>query len=293
MKLFDKAELRRELTDYLGVLLGVNLTALALVWFLIPNKIAAGGVSGLATVLYYLWHWPVGHVIILINIPLFLAGLVIYGTGFGFRTFLGSVVLSLAVEYWGKMVHPLTLDPLLAALSGGVLSGLGVGLAFRFRGTTGGTDIAAKILSRFTTLTAGQALLVLDGIVIALAGLVFNSVELMLYALIAVVVSGKTIDVVVEGFNYAKAALIISSRSEKIAARILAELGRGVTGLAGRGLYSGEAREVLLCIIGRMEETRLKQLVKEEDPHAFLIISDVHEVLGEGFKEIKEDGKSR
>ncbi|NLW56351.1 MAG: YitT family protein [Firmicutes bacterium] len=285
MKPFNKTTFRREIGDYLGVFLGVNLTALGLVWFLIPNKIAAGGVSGLATVLYYLWHWPVGLVMLLINIPLFLAGLFFYGTGFGLRTFFGAVFLSLTVEYWGKMAHPLTLDPLLAALCGGVLSGLGVGLAFRFRGTTGGTDIAAKILSRFSNFTPGQALLIFDGIVIALAGLVFRSFELMLYALIAVVVSGKTIDGVVEGFNYAKGALIISGRSEKIAARIMAELGRGVTGLNGRGLYSGEAREVLLCIIGRMEEARLKRLVKEEDPRAFMIITDVHEVLGEGFKE--------
>lgn len=285
MKPLNKALLQTEITDYLGVFIGVNLTALGLVWFLIPNKIAAGGISGLATVLYYLWDWPIGIVMLLINTPLFLTSLVFYGTGFGLRTFFGSILLALAVEYWGSIVHPLTLDPLLAALCGGVLTGLGVGLAFRFRGTTGGTDIAAKLLSRFTNLTTGQALLIFDGIVISLAGLVFQSVELMLYALIAVVVTGKTIDGVLEGFNYSKGALIISDRSDKIAERILAELQRGVTGLAGRGLYSGQAREILLCIIGRAEETRLKRLVKEEDPRAFIIITNVHEVLGEGFEE--------
>ncbi|HBK69755.1 MAG TPA: hypothetical protein DDZ91_14025, partial [Firmicutes bacterium] len=253
--------------------------------FLIPNKIAAGGVSGLATVLYYLWGWPVGMVLFLINTPLFLAGLGFYGPRFGIKTFFGSTFLALAVEYWGRMVHPLTLDPLLASLCGGALTGIGVGLAFRYRGTTGGTDLAAKLLNHFTALTMGQALLVFDGLVIALAGMVFKSAELMLYALIALVAAGKMIDGVLEGFNYSKGAFIISDQSERIAQRILEEMNRGVTGLSGRGIYSGKCREVLLCIVGRAEETRLKRLVKEEDPKAFVIITNVHEVLGEGFKE--------
>ena len=165
------------------------------------------------------------------------------------------------------------------------MTGIGVGLAFRYHGTTGGTDLAAKLLNHFTTLTMGQALLVFDGLVIALAGMVFKSAELMLYALIALVAAGKMIDGVLEGFNYSKGAFIISDQSERIAQRILEEMNRGVTGLSGRGIYSGKCREVLLCIVGRAEETRLKRLVKEEDPKAFVIITNVHEVLGEGFKE--------
>lgn len=277
--------LRTEVLDYLIIFIGVNLTALALVWFLIPNKIAAGGVSGLATVLYYLWRWPVGLVILLVNLPLFLACLLLFGPRFGMKTFFGTVLLAVVVEYWGKTVHPVTLDPLLGALWGGVLSGVGVGLALRHHGTTGGTDLAAKLLTHFTSLTMGQAILICDGLVIALAGYVFASVELMLYALISIVVSGKLVDGVLDGFNYAKGVYIISDRSDQIAARILAELDRGVTGLSGRGVYSGQTREILLCVIGRGEEIRIKRLVKQEDPKAFLIITDVHEVLGEGFPE--------
>jgi uncharacterized membrane-anchored protein YitT (DUF2179 family) len=160
-----------------------------------------------------------------------------------------------------------------------------VGIALRYHGTTGGTDLAAKLLARFSSLSMGQAVLVLDGLVIALAGLVFKSVDLMLYALISIVVSGKIIDGVLDGFNYSKGVYIISDQSERIAQRILNEMDRGVTGLAGRGVYSGQAREVLLCVIGRTEEMRLKRLVKEEDPNAFVIITTVHEVLGEGFQE--------
>lgn len=277
--------LKRSIIDYLGIFLGVNLTALALVWFLIPNKIAAGGVSGLATILYYLWRWPVGVVMLLVNIPLFLACLFVFGPSFGVKTVFGTVLLAVAVEYWGAMVHPLTIDPLLGSLWGGVLAGAGVGVALRYHGTTGGTDLAAKLLAHFTSLSMGQALLVLDGLVIALAGLAFQSVDLMLYALISIVVSGKIIDGVLDGFNYSKGVYIISDRAERIAQRILTELDRGVTGLRGRGFYSGQEREVLLCVIGRTEEMRLKRLVKEEDPKAFVIITTVHEVLGEGFKE--------
>ena len=279
--------LKTAIIDYLIIFIGVNLTALGLVWFLIPNKIAAGGVSGLATVLYYLWGWPVGMVILLVNIPLFFTCLFVFGPRFGMKTFFGTVLLAVVVEYWGQIVHPLTLDPLLGSLWGGVLSGVGVGLALRHHGTTGGTDLAAKLLVRFTSLTMGQALLVLDGLVITLAGYVFASVELMLYALISVVVSGKLIDGVLEGFNYSKGVYIISDHSDRIAARIMAELNRGITGLSGRGVYSGQTREILLCVIGRGEEIRLKKLVKEEDPKAFVIITDVHEVVGEGFQGIE------
>ncbi len=277
--------LRREIIDYVGVFIGVNLTALGLVWFLIPYKIAAGGVSGLATVLYYLWGWPVGLVILLVNIPLFLACFLVFGAGFGLKTFFGTVLLAVVVEYWGRIVQPLTLDPLLGSFWGGVLAGAGVGVALRHHGTTGGTDLAAKLLSHFTGISMGQAILLLDGLVIGLAGLVFKSVELMLYALISIVVSGKIIDGVLEGFNYSKGVYIISDHSDRIAQRILDEMNRGVTGLSGRGIYSGQAREILLCVVGRAEEIRLKRLVKEEDPKAFVIITDVHEVLGEGFKE--------
>ncbi|HHW12818.1 MAG TPA: YitT family protein [Firmicutes bacterium] len=277
--------LKREFIDYLGVFLGVNLTALGLVWFLIPNKIAAGGVSGVATILYYLFQWPVGAVILLVNIPLFLACLLVFGPAIGMKTVFGTVLLAAVVEYWGALVHPLTLDPLLGALWGGVLAGAGVGVTLRYHGTTGGTDLAAKLLAHFSALSMGQAVLLLDGLVIAMAGLVFKSVDLMLYALISIVVSGKIIDGVLDGFNYSKGVYIISDRSEQIAQRVLNELNRGVTGLAGRGIYSGKHREVLLCVIGRTEEMRLKRLVKEEDPNAFVIITNVHEVLGEGFKE--------
>jgi uncharacterized membrane-anchored protein YitT (DUF2179 family) len=160
-----------------------------------------------------------------------------------------------------------------------------MGIAFRSRGNTGGTDLAAQLLNRFTGISVGQALLLFDGAVIILAGIMFHSVEMSLYAMITLFVSSKVMDAVLEGLDYAKAAFIISEQSTAIGEMILTELKRGATGLSGRGLYSTAQKEVILCVISRAEEIRLKELVRQIDPRAFIIITDVHEVLGEGFKE--------
>jgi uncharacterized membrane-anchored protein YitT (DUF2179 family) len=278
--------LRRELMDYFGILVGVTITALALVWLLIPNKIAAGGVSGLAIVFYYLWRWPVAWAMLMLNIPLFLACLWTFGPRFGAKTLFGAAFISIMTQFWDSVIHlsPLTKDPLLAALYGGVIAGIGMGIAFRFRGTTGGTDLAAQLINHFAGIPIGQGLLLCDSAVIILAGLVFRSVELALYAIITLFITSKVLDAVLEGFNYAKAAFIISEYSEEIGRHILSELERGATGLSGRGLYSTTKKEVVLCVISRVEEIKLKELVHRIDPKAFIIITDVHEVLGEGFK---------
>ncbi|NLY74865.1 MAG: YitT family protein [Firmicutes bacterium] len=285
--LLNRKAIQREIMDYLGIFVGVTITALSLVWLQIPNKIAAGGVSGLAIVTYHLWGWPVALTMICINIPLFLAGIWSFGPRFGAKTLFGAVLISVMIEFWDSVIKlaPLTNDPLLASLYGGVIAGVGMGIAFRFRGTTGGTDLAAQLLNRVSGISVGHSLLIFDGAVIALAGIVFNSAELALYAIIAMFVTGKILDVVLEGLDYAKAAFIISERSTEIGAAILKDLQRGATGLLGKGLYSTARKEVILCVISRAEAIKLKEIVRRIDPRAFVIITDVHEVLGEGFKE--------
>jgi uncharacterized membrane-anchored protein YitT (DUF2179 family) len=278
--------IQKEIIDYIGILVGVTITALALVWLLIPNRIAAGGVSGLSIVFFYLWQWPVAWSMLMLNIPLFLACLWTFGPRFGAKTLFGAAFISIMIQFWDSVINlpPLTKDPLLAALYGGVISGVGMGIAFRFRGTTGGTDLAAQLLNRFSGIPVGQGLLLFDSGVIVLAGLVFHSAELALYAIITLFITSKTLDAVLEGFDYAKAAFIISEYSEEIGRHILSDLERGATGLFGRGLYSTQKKEVVLCVISRAEEFKLKELVYQIDPHAFVIITNVHEVLGEGFK---------
>ncbi|MGB9661755.1 MAG: YitT family protein [Moorellaceae bacterium] len=279
--------LREEIRSYLGITAGCALTGLGLVLFLVPNKIAAGGVSGLATVLHHVLGVPVGITMLVLNIPLFIAGFRFLGLQFGLKTLYGTIVLSFFTDALSLVAHPLTSEPLLASIYGGLLTGVGLGVVFRFGGSTGGTDLAALIFRRFLPLTAGAGLLVIDALVITLAGLIFN-MELALYALLALFLASRAIDAVQEGGGFAKAALIISDHSEEIARRVLTELDRGATGIQGRGLYTNRERELLLVVVQRAEVSRLKNLVASIDPQAFVIVSNVHEVLGEGFREWRD-----
>lgn len=272
--------------DYLGITFGSALTALALTVFLIPNRIAAGGVSGLATVVYYLTNFPVGIMMLIFNIPIFFLGVRVLGASFGARTIYGMIVLSLFTDLLQPLVAPLTNDLLLATIYGGALAGLGLGIVFNSRGTTGGTDMVARLINHYTSFSIGQGLLLADGFVVLLAGVFFNA-EVALYAAITILISSKTIDLVQEGFDFAKAVLIISSESERVKAEVINVLDRGLTVLKGYGGYTGDDKNVLLCIISRSEVVKLKRLVYQVDPAAFMIITNVHEALGEGFKEIE------
>ena len=280
---------RKAWADYLGITAGTLMTALGLVLFLVPNRIAAGGVSGLATVLHYLLGWPVGMTMLALNIPLFLAGLKVLGLEFGFKTLYGTIILSFFTDTLALWLHAPTSNTLLASLYGGLLSGAGIGIVFRSGGSTGGTDLAALLFRHYLHISAGVGLLLVDALVITLAGLVFN-VELALYALVALFLTSRAIDAIQEGGGYARAALIISDKAEEIARQVMKELDRGATGLAGRGLYTRQEREVLLVVVQRAEVSRLKNLVAALDPGAFVIVSNVHEVLGEGFRRWRAEG---
>ncbi|WP_373995601.1 YitT family protein [Moorella sp. E306M] len=275
---------RKEWLDYLGITTGTLITALGLVLFLVPNKIAAGGVSGLATVLHYVFGWPVGLTMLVLNIPLFLAGLKVLGWNFGLKTLYGTIMLSVFTDALALWLHAPTANALLASIYGGLMSGVGLGVVFRSGGSTGGTDLAALLFGHFLHISSGVGLLLVDALVISLAGLTFN-VELALYAFLALILTSRAIDAIQEGGGYAKAAIIISDHAETIARQVMEELDRGVTGLAGRGLYTGKEREVLLVVVQRSEVSRLKSLVAAVDPEAFVIVSNVHEVLGEGFRQ--------
>lgn len=273
--------------DYLGITLGAVITAVSLNMFLIPNKVAAGGVSGMATVLHYLLGWPVGITMLAMNIPLFLISVKVLGTRFGVNTLFGALILSLAIDGSAPFIPVLTQDLLLSSLYGGVLAGVGMGLVFRFKGTTAGTDLAAAILNKLFGISVGQALLSVDFFVIASAGVAFQSAELSLYALISLFVTTRIIDLIQVGPSSAKAFLIVTLFPEEMADGILQDMGRGVTFLQSRGGYTGHAREIVLCVISTGEVTRLKELIYRMDPKAFVIVADAHEVMGEGFSQIK------
>ncbi len=270
-----------------GVSVGVILIALGLDLFLIPNRIAAGGVSGIATILYYLIQAPVGVAMLVLNVPLFVLGIYRMGLRFGFRSLYGTIALSLTVDLLAPFLPVPTNDILLASLFGGVLAGLGLGLVFRHNGTTGGTDLAAAVLRTYTGANIGQLLFLVDASVVIAAWITFNSAELAMYALITIFVTAWLTDLVLQGFSYARAFLIISSQASDIAEAIVRELNRGATAWPVRGVYTGTEREVVLSVVSRSEVTRLKEIVRSVDPLAFVILADVHEVLGEGFKEYR------
>ncbi|RDV82124.1 YitT family protein [Ammonifex thiophilus] len=272
--------------DIVLILAGTVVMALGLDLFLVPNRIAAGGVSGLATVLHYTLHLPVGAVMLALNVPIFIWGFWRLGWGVGFRSVLGTVVLSLAVDSLAPVVSALTHDTLLASLYGGVVVGLGLALVYRGRGSTGGTALMAVILRSYTGVNVGQLLFLVDGAVVATAGIAFRSAELAMYALLSLFVSSWVIDLIQEGISDAKAFLIISDKHAAIAQAVLQDLDRGVTLWEGRGGYTGKARTLLLAVVSRSEVPRLKETVYRIDPRAFIILADVHEVIGEGFKEL-------
>lgn len=270
---------------YLSITVGGLLTATGLVMFLVPNKIASGGASGLATVIYYLSGFPVGSAILIINIPLFLLGLKVLGKSFGLKTLWGILVLSVGTDILAPFLTVITHEPLLASLYGGVLTGLGMGLVFKAGGTTGGTDLVAALLNHyFSGFSMGKGLFLADAFVVTLAGIIFNA-ELALYAVISIFIMSKVIDFIQEGFNFSKAVLIISNYSEEIRVNILEKMDRGVTGFKGYGGYSGQEKDILLVTVSRSQVARLKDMIYQVDSNAFVIMVEAHEVLGEGFKE--------
>ncbi|SHK77144.1 YitT family protein [Desulforamulus aeronauticus] len=281
----------RWLKDYLGVTIGVILTAIALDAFLVPAKIAAGGLSGVATILYHMFQWPVGLVMLVLNIPLFIWSILRLGWRYTVNSIFGTVALSVFVDLLVPYIPVVTEDLLLASLYGGVLMGIGLGMVFRFNSTTGGTELLAAILRTYVGINIGQLLFIIDGIVVLWAGLVFRSAELAMYALITIFLASWIIDLVIEGFSSAKAFMIITKRADAISQAIIKELDRSATSWKARGMYSGSEQEVLISVVGRSEVTRLKKIVREEDPIAFIILADVHEVLGEGFKELEPQNK--
>ncbi|WP_230868669.1 YitT family protein [Iocasia frigidifontis] len=280
-----KKKIKRLLFDILGITVGSALAALSLVIFLIPNRIAAGGISGLATIIYYLTEFPVGILTLVLNIPLFIAVIKVLGLSFGIRTIYGMITFAVFIDLFQPVVPVLTHDLLLATIYGGIVGGLGLGIVFNSRGTTGGTDMAAKLINHYTGLSVGESIFLADGIVVLLAGIFFNA-EVALYAAIAIFIHSKVIDLVQEGLRFSKAVFIISTNPEAIKDEVMSELDRGVTILNGYGGYTGDEKDVLFCIISRTEVAKLKRVVSKIDRKAFVIITNVHEVLGEGFKEI-------
>ncbi|WP_419882261.1 YitT family protein [Peribacillus sp. B-H-3] len=276
-----KHPLADKLTEYILVLIGAGIVAIAFNVFLLPNHIASGGVSGISTILNAKLGWEPAYVQWALNMPLFIAGLLLLGMQFGVKTLVGTVFLPFVV-FLTKNWEPWTHDALLGSICGGLGVGLGLGIVFRGKASTGGTDLAAQIIHKYTHFSLGACVAIIDGMIVLSAAIVFD-IEKGLYALIGLYVTSKTIDLVQIGLKRSRMVLIITTREHEVSKAILTEVDRGVTKLSGVGGYTEDSRPILMCVIDQSEFTKLKQIVQAADPRAFVIVTDASEVLGEGF----------
>ena len=275
--------------EYLIVLLGALVQAFALRLFLVPGQLVSGGISGAAQIINHFVNFPIGLMIFIGNIPLFVLGWnFLGGPRFALRTAIavGGISLFTDLLVFVLPASGVTQENTLNALFGGVLLGIGLGLVYRGGGTSGGSDILGRILNHRLGISISQAYLITDTIVVLAGGFAF-SWENALYGMVVIYVSGLAAEMVSEGSGIFRTAFIISEKWELIAQEVMTVLSRGVTVLDGKGAYTGSDRPMLYCVITRAEVNQLKQVVKEIDPQAFMVIGVTHEALGEGFKQLK------
>jgi uncharacterized membrane-anchored protein YitT (DUF2179 family) len=280
---------RQSLQDLIFILLGALVQALAMRLFLVPGKLVSGGISGAAQLISHYTDFPIGLMVFLGNVPLFILGWrYLGGPRFVIRTALAILTFSILTDtlVWFIPERGLTGDLVLNSLYGGLMLGAGLGLVYRGQGTSGGSDIIGRILNHRFGISISQAYLATDSIVVLAAGFVFGW-EFALYGLVMIYVSGLAAEVAVEGSSVFRTAMIVTSQPAEVAQKILDEMERGVTFLSGKGAYTGTERDVIYCVVNRSEITVLKSLVKQIDPAAFMVIGIAHEALGEGFRPLK------
>ena len=278
-----KTTVRAEIKNAALILVGLIFCALGFNLFLIPNNIAAGGFTGIAQLINSVTGFPVGTIALILNVPLFLVSMKSLGLRFGVRSLAATIGFSLLLD--NLHVPVVTNDLWLSTVYGGLMSGLGFGLILRGSATTGGTDMLASLIHRLIpSIRVSVGMFVVDGLVILASAFVFDTAAAM-YALICILISNVVIDFVLEGPNSSHSFFIISDKSDEIAARIMQELDRGVTGLEGMGMYSHQHKRVLLCVVSRMETVTLRRIVFSVDPRAFVISAKAHDTYGEGFKD--------
>jgi len=287
---------KQKVYEYANITLGSFLVAVGVAYFVNPAKIASGGVSGIATMVYHTLGWNPGYVIFGLSVPLFFIGMKIFGKVYGFKSLLGTILLSgfttILVKVSGGngfLDYSDSLSVWLSALFGGVTMGAGIGFVMKGGANTGGTDIIAQIINKYTPLSLGTCLIIIDGAVIFASLFVFG-IESALYAIVTVYITGSVIDKVALplGANTAKTVMIISGKYEEIAKAIMEKMDHGVTKLEGKGMYTGADRPVLMSVIPNNEIIILKRLVRETDEKAFLIVQNANQVLGEGFTPISK-----
>jgi len=286
--------------EYSFITIGAFILAVGFVFFITPHKIVPGGVYGIAIVVHFLTKgmfsfWPDGFPIglfgLILNIPLTIAGIKILGPKFGVKTVIGFVLSSVFMDLITYLRvdgdAPLVPDVLLSCVFGGVLIGFALGLIFKSRATSGGSDIIAMILAKYTGAQLGQLMIYVDSAIVLFGLAAFGDWQIPLYSWIVIFITGKAIDITLEGANYNKALLIISDKHEEIREKILVDLERGGTYLKGNGLFTNEEKQIIYTVVSRREVAILERFISQIDPNAFITIMDTREILGEGFQSLR------
>jgi len=286
-KLFSK----KWFLSYSLIIVGTFIMAVAFVFFISPYKLVPGGVYGISIVLHHLFKTPIGLVALILDIPLTIIGIKILGPRFGIKTVVGftftAIFVDLLTYIWGEA--PLVEgDALLSAIFGGVLVGLGLGLVFKSRATSGGSDIVAMIIAKYTKLPLGQLMIYVDSVIVLIGFIVFRDWKIPLYSWIVIFIAGKVIDVVIQGISYDKTLFIISDKHEEIRTKIIEDLNRGGTFLKGEGMFNGDEKKIIFTVVNRRELAMLEDFIHKIDPMAFLTVINANEILGRGFKSLQD-----
>ncbi|MBS5036792.1 MAG: YitT family protein [Fusobacterium sp.] len=272
------------LKDIALISAGAFIYAFGVNYFFVANKLADGGIAGISVILHYLFNFNISTTYLVLNVPLVIMGYKLIGGKFIIKTFYGTAMTSLAFRVFQNYLGPMD-DKLIASIFGGLIIGIGLGTIFVGGGSSGGADILVKILNKYFDIPVGKAFLALDFFVLSALGILFGR-DIFMYTLVGLFISTKAIDFIQDGVDKAKALMIISDKSEEIKNEIMKQTGRGVTIINARGGYTNDNKEVLYCILGRYEVTTVKRIIKNIDRKAFMSISEVSEVLGEGFKDL-------
>ena len=285
-KVFSK----KWLIDYSLIVVGSFILASGFVLFITPYKIVPGGVYGISIVLHYLLGTPVGMMALAFDIPLTLIGIKVLGPRFGMKTVVGFVLTAFfndGITYFYGYEPLVQGDALLSSIFGGVFLGVGLGLIFKSKATSGGSDIIAMIISKYTKMPMGQLMIMVDSTIVLFGLIVFQDWKIPLYSLIVIFISGKVLDTILEGLNYDKVLFIISEKYEEIGHKIIHDLNRGGTLFSGTGMYNQKEKQVIFTVVNRREVAILQEYIHQVDPHAFVTVLNANEILGEGFKSLK------
>ena len=275
---------KKILIEYSFIIIGCALMAAGTSFFLLPNQLSSGGFAGISTIIYYLFHLPLGTTMLILNIPLFILAIIRVGKEVAIKGIFGTIFLSIFIDLFEKF-GVLTEDRLLSCIYGGILIGIGTAVVLKANASTGGTDLLTYIIRSFKPhYRASNLIVIIDIGIILLNVLFFKEIEIGLYSAIAIYLTGKMIDIVFEGIYFTKIMFIVSNKYKEIAQEIEQKLDRGSTAIYAKGMYTREKKMMLWCVASRGEVVKIKQIAQEIDPRSFIVISSAREAWGKGFK---------